>query len=123
MNENGGLYGRGGLYGKLKCEVPVDDFTHYPRGVGLGGVVDLGCSDLHYYFGDPGQEYDYEYHGKHWTTDFSLNGKGNENYNGYGNDYVGLLDLTLNVNDRTLTGLYWRTYGTQFDVALTWEGR
>lgn len=109
MDENGYPYGN------LEFEVPADNYSHYPPGVKHGGVIDFGCSDIaHVNLG-----YD-----NYWAAHaFDLRGEGNKNYNGYGNDWVYLQNLVLNINDKTLTGRYWRSYGTDFDVVLTWQDR
>jgi len=38
-------------------------------------------------------------------------------------DRVGLIHLRLDPINKTLSGRYFRTYGTQFDVELKWQGR
>lgn len=104
-------------YGELKFEVEADNFSHYPRGVGRGDIIDLGCSNMTY------KSSGYSGYENYWTSpNFDLCGYGNQNYCGYGTDWVYLQDLVLDVNNRTLTGHYWRTYGTDFDVVLTWKG-
>lgn len=109
---------KGYPYGKLECEVPADNYSHYPDGVEPGGVIDFGCSDMSYV---PNIDLSYK---DYWASRaFEFRGKGNKNYIGWVDDWVYLQDLILDMGNRTLTGRYWRSYGTTFDVVLTWQGR
>lgn len=104
-------------YGKMETIVPYIDIHLYTSNKNFADKsIDLGCNELKY---SGTNSYD------NWYTDFELIGMGNEDLHEYGsgNDIVGLYSLRLDPINKTLTGNYFRTYGTSFDVELKWLGK
>ena len=110
-------------YGKMETVVPyIDVFTSTVNKKYADKSIDLGCREIKY----AGTE-DYSV----WYNDFDLYGDGNDNLMMDGAliwsstipDRVGLIHLKLDPINKILSGEYFRTYGTRFDVELQWMGK